>query len=248
MEPQNRKQFRDYIMRRLGAPVQEINVDIEQVEDRIDDALNYYFDYHYLGTEKVIFKYKVTREDITNRFISIPENITGINKIYPLAGSTQSSSNALFSAKYHIAYDTLMNMSSNSIIPYYFAMTRLADLSYIFDMDTSIGFNKHKNSLEITAGWGTDIREGMTIVAEGNAILDPQKYKDIWKDRWLKKYATALVKRQWGENTKLFNGVQLLGGISIDGKGIYDEAVEEINKLEDEMLTKYSMPVMDEIA
>lgn len=245
-EPQNRRQFRDYILRRLGAPVQQINVDMEQVEDRIDDALNYFYDYHYLGSDNTFYTHKVTEQDVKNRSIEIPENIISVSRVFPISNS--GSVDPLFNVQRYINYDALSTMASGSFVSYYLGMTRLEDLNQMLNTAPSLAFNRHRNTLTLNANWGTSLRAGQMVLLDAVAILDPITYKDIWKDRWLKTYATALVKRQWGENVKIFGGVQLLGGLSIDGKTMYDEAVEEIRQLEEKMLSAYSIPPMDEIA
>ena len=245
-EPTNRDQFRDYIIRRLGFPLQEINVDEEQLEERIDDAINYYRDYHYDGAQKVNLQHQLTATDVSNGYITMAEEIMSITKVLPIPTGTSTS--ALFNVKYHITLDALWSLSNRSLIPYYIAMQHLEMVTDMFGSDPGVRFSKHTNRLYLNAKFGVDILVGDYIVVECYRYLDPEEYSDMWKDRWLKQYATALVKRQWGENLKVFNGVQLLGGITLNGKEIYDEAVEEIRLLEEKMLNSYSLPPMDEIA
>lgn len=243
-EPVNRTQFKDYILRRLGYPVQQINIDDEQVEDRIDDALSYFREYHFDGAERVFLKHLVTTQDLENGYITVPEIVVGVIRCLPLYGSGGSSSN-LFNVRYQLSLDLLFNLSSTSLIPYHTAMTRLNDIQEMFDATPSIRYQKHKDRIEI-ADWQT-IPAGTWLIFEAERYLDPSEYTDVWSDRWFKQYATALVKKQWGENVKTFAGVQLLGGITIDGKTIFDEAVEEVRMLEEKMITSYSRPLLDRI-
>lgn len=243
-EPQTREQFKEYIMRRLGAPVQQINVDEDQVEDRIDDALAFFKDYHYLGSEKSYYVHTITQENITTKTIELPPSVIAVTAVLP-AGA--GGGNNFMSDQYQLSRDTYsqLNSLSSSMIPYHVAMTRLAEIDFWFSMTPSINFNKHKNL--VTFNNTNSFSVGDKFVMEVQSVVDPAVYKKIWSDRWLKNYATALVKRQWGENLKPFAGVQLLGGINLDGASIYGEADSEISNLEEKMISSNSYAVLDEI-
>lgn len=243
--PTTREQFKQYCLRNLGSPVIDINVDDEQLEDRIDEALQYYRDYHYDGTEHVYLKHQITSSDKTNKYISIPENIQGIVRVFDIGDSINSSN--LFNIRYQIHLNDLFDFSSASYVPYVNAMRHVEMLEEIFVGKKPIRFNRHTDRLYIDMDWETDVLVDEYIIIDCYRTVDPNTYTDVWGDRWLLRYTTALFKRQWGENLSKFQGIQLPGGIQFDGVRILGEAREEINKLEDEMITSYSLPVHDMI-
>lgn len=241
--PASREQFKNYCLRRLGAPVVDINVDEEQVQDRIDDALLYYRDYHYDGTEHIYLQYEVTQQDIENKYITLSDNIIGVVAVFDIGDAIQSSN--LFNIRYQIHLNDLFDFSSTTYVPYVTAMRHVEQLEEIFVGKKPIRFNRHKNQLNIDMDWDYDVRVGEYIIVDAYRVLDPNTYTDIWGDRWLHRYATALIKRQWGENLKKFEGMQMPGGVTFNGQKIWEEAVEEIKQLEDEMMISYSLPVTD---
>lgn len=239
-----RATFKEVCLRRLGKPVIEINVDDDQVDDRIDEALRYYWDYHFDGTEKVYYKHQVTAEDIANKYITLPENIIGAVKIFSLGGAMNV--NNLFNIRYQVALNDLYTLTSVSMVPYYMAMTHIALLEELFVGEQPIRYNRHSNKLYVDMDWNI-IDTDRFLVVEAYQVLDPAVFTDAWADRWLQDFATALIKRQWGNNLKKFGNMQLPGGLVFNGQQIYDEAMEEIKTLKDEMIGSYSLPVMDMI-
>lgn len=243
--PSTREQFKDYCLRRLGAPVIDINVDDEQVEDRIDEALQYYQDYHFDGSERILYRHQVTAEDITNRYITIPQSIIAINTILDINSSTSVSS--MFNVRYQMHLNDLWDISSSSYLYYHMALTHIASLQEIFEGKKPIRYNRHVNKLHIDMDWSHDISAGQYIIVDCYSVTDPNIYGDVWGDRWLSRYASALIKRQWGQNLTKFEGLQLPGGVQFNGIKILDDAQAEIDKLEQEMITSYSLPVQDMI-
>jgi hypothetical protein len=241
--PSTKQEFKDYCLRRLGYPVIDINVDDEQVDDRVDEALKYYQDYHFDGTERILHKHIVTANDKANRYITIPESIIGINTILPVGQALQSSN--LFSIRYQIHLNDLFDISASSYVPYTMAMTHIRMLEEIFVGQKPLRYNRHVNKLHIDMDWTNDILENQYIIVDCYSITDPDTYSDVWGDRWLSRYATALIKRQWGSNLTKFEGVQLPGGLTFNGNKIYDDAEAEIQKLEEEMIISFSLPVND---
>lgn len=240
-----RKQFKDYVLRRLGAPVIDVNVDNEQVEDRIDDALAKFRDYHYDGTKHVYYKHVITSTDIANQYITLPETMIGVTRVFDINDSYSATN--LFNVRYQLHLNELFNIASVSVTPYVVAMRHIEFLEEVFVGKKPIRFNRHTDKLYIDMSWSEDIQPGQYIIIDGYSSLDPNVDTDVWEDSWLKKYATALVKRQWGENLKKFEGMQLPGGVTFNGQKIWEEAIEEINKLEDEVIMDYSLPVTDMI-
>lgn len=242
--PVNRTQFKNYCLRRLGAPVIEINVDDDQIEDRIDEGLKYYWDYHFDGTEKIYYKHPITSTDQTNKYITLPDNIIGAVNIFNIGDALNT--NNLFNIRYQIALNDLYTLTSSSMVPYYMALQHIQLIEEILVGKQPIRYNRHRNILSVDMDWNK-LAEGQFLVVEAYQIIEPDTYTDAWSDRWLAQYCTALIKRQWGNNLKKFEGMQLPGGIQFNGQKIYDEAVEEINKMENEMISGYSMPLIDMI-
>lgn len=236
--PASRAEFKEYCLRNLGKPVVNIDVTDTQVDDRIDDALKFYYDYHYNGTDKVYYKHILTQEDIDNGFISMPENINGVVNIFDL-GTSISSASGMFSIQYQIALNDLYSFSGVDLIPYWMTIENLQFMEEILVGRTPIRYNEHRNELHIDIN-KNKLSVGTYIVAECYEQLDAENYPDIWKDRWLIKYATALIKKQWGNNLSKFSGVQLPGGITFDGQRILAEATQEVLDLERDLIENYS--------
>jgi len=241
--PTSREELKQYCLRRLGAPVVDINVDDEQLEDRIDDALKYYQDYHFDGTEHIYLKHQITAEDKTNEYIPIPEAVIGVVRVFDIGDSVNSSN--LFNIRYQIHLNDLFDFTSTTYVPYVTAMRHVEQLEEIFVGKQPIRFNRHKDRLNIDMDWTDDVQVGEYIIIEAYRILDPNTFTDIWSDWWLRQYTTSLFKRQWGSNLKKFEGMQLPGGMTFNGQQLYQEAEEEIQRLEQEMINSFSLPVSD---
>ncbi len=240
--PTTRSAFKEYCLRRLGKPVIEINVDEDQVEDRVDDALRYYWDYHFDGTEKIYYKHLVTDADKANKYITVPDNVIGAVNLFNIADPSIRSDD-LFNIRYQIALNDLYTLTSVSMVPYYMVMEHLSLISEMLVGKQLLRFNRHMNRLYIDMDWNSLSNEYLLV--EAYQIIDPNEYVDVWKDQWLLRYATALIKRQWGSNLTKFTGMQLPGGLTFNGEKIYNDAVAEIQDLEDKMISSYSLPVMD---
>jgi len=240
--PTSRDQLKEHCLRRLGKPVVDINVDDEQVEDRIDEALLYYRDYHFDGSERVLLKHQITAADKTNQHITLDDSYIGVVGVFDIGDSTQTSN--LFNVRYQIHLNDLFDFSSATYVPYVTAMRHVAQLEEIFVGKQPIRFNRHTNKLHIDMSWN-DVTVGNYIIVDSYKVTDPGTYADVWSDRWLMQYTTSLIKRQWGENLKKFEGLQMPGGLTFNGQKIWEEATEEIRRLEDEMISSYSLPVSD---
>ena len=238
--PASREQLKDWCLRQLGFPVIEINVDDDQVEDRIDEALQYFQDFHFDGVERWYLKHQVTAQNIADKYIPITDNIIGINRIFPV-GSTNASVN-MFDLRYQLRLHELYDFTSTSYVNYALTMQHIRTLDMLFSGETPIRFNRHSNKLYIDWDWNYDIQPDEWIVIEGFIILDPNNYTDVYNDRMLKKLATAYIKKQWGNNMKKFAGMQLPGGIQMNGQAIYEEAVTEIKEIEDLIRDTYEEP------
>jgi hypothetical protein len=242
--PSTRSEFKEYCLRTLGKPVLEINVDDDQAEDRIDQALKYYWDYHFDGAEKVYYKHQVTAQDKSNKYITLPENIIGAVNIFDIGDALNT--NNMFNIRYQIALNDLYTLTSVSMVPYYMALQHIQFLEQMLVGKQPIRYNRHTDKLYIDMDWNK-LEDNHYVIVEAYQVVDPDTYTDVWGDRWLAQYATALIKKQWGTNMKKFEGMTLPGGIKFNGQKIYDEADEEIKALEKEMISSYSLPVTDMI-
>ncbi len=242
--PTSRATFKEYCLRALGKPVIEVNVDDDQVDDRIDEALKYYWDYHFDGTEKIYYKYQITEQTKIDRYVPMPQNVIGVVNLFPIGQALNT--NNLFNIRYQIALNDLYTLTSVSMVPYYMALTHVQFLEQMLVGQQPIRYNRHMNRLYIDMDWNI-LNSGDYIIAEAYQIVDPDVYTDAWNDRWLLRYATCLIKQQWGTNLKKFGSMQLPGGLTFNGQQIYDEASQERDKLEQDMITSYSLPVTDMI-
>jgi hypothetical protein len=242
-KPASREELKQFCLRRLGAPLLEINVADEQIEDCIEIAFSYYYDYHYDATEKIYLAHQVTDEDKVNKYIQIPDEIIGITSILDVGDSY--STNNLFNLRYQISLNDLYSFNTGPFAPYYMAFQNVALAEELFVGKQSLRFNRHINKLYIDMSWDTKVKTGEYIIIEGYKRINPDTYTDMYNDRWLQKYCTAQIKKQWGENLKKFEGISMPGGITFNGQKIWDEALDELNQLETEMLSSYSLPVSD---
>lgn len=237
-----REDLKQYCLRRLGEPLIQVNVADSQLEDRIDDAIQFYQDYHYDAVETYYWKHVITQQDINNGYFSIDESILGITRIFPL-NDTLSKAN-MFDLRYQLRLHELYDFTSTSYANFAITMQHLQNLSEMFTGEVPIRFQRHSGKLYPDWAWGSlQAPLGMTVVAEGYKTIDPDDYPKVWNDRWLKEYTTSLFARQFGENLRKFNNVQLPGGITLNGDQIYSDAVNQIKVLENEMQDKYELPV-----
>jgi hypothetical protein len=240
--PASRQQLIDYCLRRLGHPVIEINLDVDQIDDRIDEAFQFYREFHYDAVELVYLKEQVTANTISNQYITLNDAITGVTRVLPFSSKTTSGID-MFDIRYQILLNDLYSLQSTDLINYTQIKTHLQLMQDLIVGIKPIRFNKHQNRLFIDLDWGNDIVEGEYIIVEAYRILDPNTYTDVYNDGFLKKYATALLKQQWGVNLKKFEGVQLPGGVTLNGQKIFDEATEELASLKEEVQNTYQLPV-----
>jgi len=262
--PNSKAAFKEYCLRTLGKPVIDINVDDDQVDDRIDDALQYFAQYHYDGVERMYLKHKITQSEIDraitntsatatdtadnsitatwlegNGFIPIPESVLSVVKVFDF---TDKHTVNMFDVRYQLRLNDLYDFSSESIIHYEMTMKHLDFLDHILVGEKPIRFNQHQNRLYIDMDWKQDVKVDDFIIIECYRKLDPNTYTDIWNDIYLKRYATALIKRQWGANLSKFEGVQMLGGVTLNGAKIFEEAQADIEKLEEQIQLAYELP------
>jgi hypothetical protein len=234
--------FKKYCLRALGAPVVTIDITDEQMEDRYQEALSKFQAYHYAGTERTYLKVQVTADMISQKFLNIPDYITGVVRVLPWTSGTNSSTSP-FSIQYQLRLNDIWDMGSTSVVYYEQLMQYTTMLDQMLNGRPLFRFNHVQNRIYIDSSWGEKIREGDFIVIECYRALSPNDFIKMYDETWFKKYCTALFKKQWGTNLKKFQGVQLIGGVALDGQGIYDEAINEIEALETELRDVYEEPI-----
>lgn len=241
-KPNSRQSLADYALRALGAPVIEINVDDDQLGDRLDEALQIYQEYHGDGVIKRFYAHEITQVDVDNKYFTLPESFLWVSQILPFSTIANGGD---FRPAYQMMLNDFYGMryANVSLTNYVMIMQHLSLLENIFDgLNTTIDFNRHMSQLHVFERWGTDLKVGTIIVIEAWEAVNPSDYTKIYNDMFLKQLFTALVKRQWGINLKKFGNMTLPGGVTIDGQAMYDEAVTEINDIRDNMQLRYETP------
>ena len=279
--PSNRTEFVNYCKRQLGAPVLEINIADEQVEDVIDDAVQYFQERHFDGVAQAYLKYKITQDDIdrgrasmeTNKkqtgittttatadiagtdttfsyyensnFLQIPPAVIGVTKIYHFDG-TNTMTNNMFSVKYQMFLNDIYYWGATELLTYAMTKTYLEDINFLLTTEKQIRFNKRMDRLYLDIDWGSVSKDDWLVI-DCFRQLDPNDYGRVWNDSFLKKYATALMKRQWGQNLLKFQGVKLPGGVELNGRQIYDDAEKDLEIIREQMSNTYELPPLDMI-
>ena len=233
-QPTTRDEFKDWILRKLGAPVIQINVADEQVDDRIDEAVDFWRDYHYNGSQLVYLKHQITQDDIDNGYITLPSQLLGISGIFNLNTSISTGS-GIFNVQYQFVLNNLEDITGYNITNYYMAMQHMEFLQEMLVGKPMIRYNKHVNKLFIDGS--TAMTVGNYIIIEAYDVIDADTYSDVWSDRWLQNYSAALVREQWGLNLTKFSGMQLVGGVAFNGEQILAEAREDRMRMEEEAVT-----------
>jgi len=312
----SRQDLQDYSLRRLGHPVIEINVEDGQVSDRIDDALQFFQEYHFDGVERVFVSHQIvgsklklttniagnftkgeiitggtsgatakvdstdgqyitteeskgtfvasetitggtsgstatlsptdfyTKGDIENGYVPVGSGILGVTRMFNFGGAATNNTRdgQLFDLMYQFRMNDLYNLMGADMVYYTIVQSHLTTLEKLLTSERQIRFNRKTDRLYVDTDWDRTFNPGDYIVAEAYAIIDPATYTEVYDDMFLKKYTTALIKRQWGENLKKFAGIQMPGGVTLNGDQIYQEAVQEIQAIEQEMSLKYELP------
>ena len=279
--PSSRSELADYCRRQLGAPVLEINVADEQVDDIIDDAVQYFQERHFDGVSQAYLKYKITQDDIdrgrasmetgkkqtgittttatadiagtdvtfsyyeNSNFLQIPPSVIGVTKIYHFDG-TNTITNNMFSVKYQMFLNDIYYWGSTELLTYAMTKTYLEDINFLLTTEKQIRFNKRMDRLYLDIDWGSVAVDDYLII-DCFRQLNPDDYGRVWNDSFLKKYATALMKRQWGQNLLKFQGVKLPGGVELNGRQIYDDAEKDLEIIREQMSNTYELPPLDMI-
>lgn len=260
--PATRAELKAWCLRRLGAPVLEINVADEQLEDLIDVALQYFWQFHGDGSERMMLKTQFTQEmrdaartttavtgtqfSTQNTYIEVPEYILGINDVHTQLSTSNAVPANIFNIKYQIFLNDIYAFTSAQILHYYMVKSYLETLDFITNsaMWKRTRFNVHKRRLYLDINWD-EIGIGDYILIDCYRALNPADVTEAWNNLWLKEYTTALFKKQWGQNLTKFNNVQLPGGVTLNGDKIFQDALVEIEKLEEKLRSTYELPPLD---
>jgi hypothetical protein len=277
-QPASRADLINYCKRQLGAPVLEINVADEQIDDLVDDALQLFHERHFDGVVQTYLKYKVTQDDIdrgrarggsstegivtttassnidgasvtfsyeeNSNYIQVPPAVIGINKVFRFDNSTISG--GMFSLKYQLFLNDLYFFNSLEMLSYAMTKTYLSDIDFLLNTEKQIRFNQRQDRLYLDIDWG-NVQKDEYIILDCWRLLDPNDFARVYNDSFLKRYLTALIKRQWGQNLIKFQGVKLPGGIELNGRQIYDDAERELDKIKEQMSNTYELPPLDMI-
>jgi predicted transcriptional regulator len=238
--PSTREELKDWCLRQLGFPVIDINVDPDQVDDRIDEAFQYFQQFHFDGVERTYTKHQLTNEDIENKYLPVSDNIIGVTRIFPVS-ATNATVN-MFDLRYQLRLHELYDFTSTSYVNYVLTMQHIRTLDMLFSGEQPIRFNRHTNRLYLDWNWVQYSQPGEWIIIEGSVITDPEQYGKVYNDMMLKRLATAYIKRQWGNNMKKFAGMQLPGGITMNGQQVFDEAIQEIKDIEEQIRNAWEAP------
>ena len=263
--PSTKATLKSYCLRALGHGVIDINVSDDQVDDRLDEALQYFAEYHYDGVERMLLKHQITSADITRGtsdasttatdvvdssvtatwkegkgYIPIPASVLSVVQVFPFSDTSTSN---MFDIRYQLRLNDLYDFSSTSIMHYEMTLQHLDFLEHILVGEVPIRFNQHQQRLYLDMDWNNDVKADEYIVIECYRKLDPTTYTDVYNDMYLKRYATSLIKRQWGANLSKFGGVAMLGGVTMNGETIYTQAIEEITRLEEQIQMAFELPI-----
>ena len=277
-QPASRQEFIDYCKRQLGAPVLEINVADEQVEDIVDDAIQYFNERHFDGVSQMYLKYKVTQDDIdrgegpgqsgnsgittttvdknvglttefkyeeNQNYLQVPPSIIGVTKVFHFDGSNTVTNN-MFSVKYQMFLNDIYYWGATELLTYAMTKTYLSDIDFLLTTEKQIRFNQRMDRLYLDFDWAT-LNPGDYLIMDCFRALNPNDYTRVWNDSFLKRYTTALMKKQWGQNLLKFQGVKLPGGVELNGRQIYDDGEKDLETIREMMSNTYEIPPLDMI-
>ena len=270
--PNSREELKEYCLKQLGKPVLEINVDDDQIDNLMDDAIQYFHERHYDGIDRVFLKHRLTPATkatlsesgpvgsattspvvagagLTSltyvegvNYLPLPDSIIGVNNILKINSSTVSD--GLFNIKYQLFLNDVYYYGALDLLNYAMVKRYLEDLDFLLNPNAQIRFNKLNHKLYLDIDW-SEVGQNEYVIIDCYRIVDPSDAPRLYNDWWLKKYLTALIKKQWGQNMIKFNGVLLPGGVQLNGRQIYDDGVAEIEKLEQQLKDEYELPPLD---
>ncbi len=284
-KPNTKQELKDYCLRQLGAPVLEINVADEQIDDLLDDTIQYFNERHFDGVEKTYLKYQINQDDIdrgrggtssagitttgvgivtttgtstnisglgtitsnfyeNSNFIQVPDSVIGIEKVFKF--DTSSISGGMFSIKYQLFLNDLYFFNSVDLLQYSMTKRYLEDIDFLLTTDKQIRFNQRQNRLYLDINWQAQEVDNFLVI-ECYRAMDPENFSKVYNDSFVKRYLTAAIKKQWGQNLIKFQGVKLPGGVELNGRAIYEDGQRELDEIKQKMSSDYEVPPMDMI-
>jgi len=284
-KPNTKQELKDYCLRQLGAPVLEINVADEQIDDLLDDTIQYFNERHFDGVEKTYLKYQINQDDIdrgrggtssagitttgvgivtttgtstnisglgtitsnfyeNSNFIQVPDSVIGIEKVFKF--DTSSISGGMFSIKYQLFLNDLYFFNSVDLLQYSMTKRYLEDIDFLLTTDKQIRFNQRQNRLYLDIDWQVQEVNNFLVI-ECYRAMDPENFSKVYNDSFVKRYLTAAIKKQWGQNLIKFQGVKLPGGVELNGRAIYEDGQRELDEIKQKMSSDYELPPMDMI-
>lgn len=231
----NREELKQYALRALGHPLVDIDITDEQMDDRVDEAIAFFQEYYFDGVQKMYLKHQLTATDLTNKYITIPDHVWGIIRIFPLANSMQSDLN-IFDLQYQLRMNDLRDLTSTSLIYYQQVMSHLALIDNLLTKGKQIRWNRNTDKLYIDANWAASFVEGTWLLIECYSALDPNESPKFWNNRLFKEYVTAMFKKQWAAPLKKYSNITLPGGLTVSGQELYDEAISELKEIEEDII------------
>lgn len=273
-KPSSRAELIDYCKRQLGAPVLQINIDDDQVDDIIDTSIQFFQEYCYDGIEKMYLKHQVTEEDVirfnetnatettdnpdsaewVNRenFIEVPDHVIGVSRVFGLTSAFASNEMWGFANQYFLmdifSFSTGYSFANFDLSNYFMVKQFFDTIDMVVNTGALVDFrfNKRQDRLYIDVNRNR-LKEGNYIIIECYRAMDPEDWSQVYNDSFVKRYSTALMKRQWGQNLIKYNNVQLPGGITLNGRQLWEDANAEIQDLESRIHTDYALPPLDMI-
>ena len=243
--PNSRASFKEYCLRKLGHPVITIEITQNQLDDRVDEAINAFYDFHSEGTFETLYKYVLTATDISNGYITLPDNIIGAVDIFDI-GSAYNIYN-MFNIRYQIALNDLYTLTNVSMVPYFMAMQHISVLEELLVGKQPLRYNRHLNQLWLDMNWN-NVVEGQYLVVKAYSVVNPEIYPKVWSDRWLMRYGTCLIRLQWLQNLSKHKNIVLAGGIMFNIRDEKIEALADRDALEYELRNTWGLPATDTIA
>ncbi len=260
--PATKTELRDYALRRLGFPTIDINVASTQLDDLIEEAIDYYQEYHYNGSYKTFIKIEVTDAIKTaaqataqigstawyegTEYVSLPPGVLSVNHVYSQIGASSIVPGNIFNIKYQIFLNDIYAMTHGHILHYFMTSQYLETLDWVTNSqkDRRVRFNEHQGRLYLDMDWA-DLTAGDFLLVEVQMRQDPETYTSMYNDNWLKDYVEALFQQQWGRNLSKYDGIQMLGGVTLNGRQILEDASQFKKDLEEQLRDTYEIPPLD---
>ena len=265
-KPTSKAELKEYALRRLGKPVLEINVSDDQCDDAIDYSIQKFQQFHYDGAERCYLKHKITQADIDraavtgdttttssagnsewaerNNYLEIPQHIISVEGLFSF---TDKGTANMFDIRYQMRLNDLYDFTSTQFYHYYMIQQHLGSIDFLLEGLKPTRYQAVQDRLYLDMDWSTDVQLDTYIVIKAWRAIDPATWTEIYDQMWVKDYAAAKIKKQWGTNMTKFQNVQMPGGVTLNGEMIYNDAVQELKDLDEQLRTEWETPPLDMI-